>query len=316
MSDRLLSTFPLPAPTLSALARAGYETSSDLSSLTPEQLSKDLNIPLPASQAVFSATRPTAAPPMTQSAAAMMGTTTQYSTACAPLDRLLGGGLKRGHILEINGPPGSGKEQIAANAVTSFVDANQEVLFVDMQNMVLPATIKRILMAERPTADAGGMALVRYHTLHTTAELVVFLRTLPAYLAARPATGLLVLNSLPFPFQVKQDYKDRNAILDLLRQVLMRACASMGLTVIITSQLVSKSCQRDGESGSAPLGSKYTMIPSFGAAQFPSGKTYRVILVPKTRTTGDMRLLSSPTHVPSAHALREEPYQRVRGAIA
>ncbi|KAL1948984.1 hypothetical protein VTO73DRAFT_10790 [Trametes versicolor] len=301
MSDRLLSTFPLPAPTLSALARAGYETSSDLSSLTPEQLSKDLNIPLPASQAVFSATRPTAAPPMTQSAAAMMGTTTQYSTACAPLDRLLGGGLKRGHILEINGPPGSGKEQIAANAVTSFVDANQEVLFVDMQNMVLPATIKRILM-ERPTADAGGMALVRYHTLHTTAELVVFLRTLPAYLAARPA--------------VKQDYKDRNAILDLLRQVLMRACASMGLTVIITSQLVSKSCQRDGESGSAPLGSKYTMIPSFGAAQFPSGKTYRVILVPKTRTTGDMRLLSSPTHVPSAHALREEPYQRVRGAIA
>lgn len=90
----------------------------------------DLNIPLPASQAVFSATRPTAPPPMTQSAAAMMGTTTQYSTACAPLDRLLGGGLKRGHILEINGPPGSGKEQIAANAVTSFVDANQEVLFV------------------------------------------------------------------------------------------------------------------------------------------------------------------------------------------
>ncbi len=47
----------------------------------------------------------------------------------------------------------------------------------------------RFAVADRPTADAGGMALVRYHTLHTTAELVVFLRTLPAYLAARPAVS-------------------------------------------------------------------------------------------------------------------------------
>ncbi|OJT08849.1 hypothetical protein TRAPUB_276 [Trametes pubescens] len=156
MSDRLLSTFSLPAPTLSALARAGYETSSDISSLTPEQLSKDLNIPLPASQAVFSATRPTAAPPMTQSAAAMMGTTTQYSTACAPLDRLLGGGLKRGHILEINGPPGSGKEQVAANAVASFVDAGQEVLFVGKP--VPPAFARRKYLGRLPFAHTDVAA--------------------------------------------------------------------------------------------------------------------------------------------------------------
>ncbi|KAI0763463.1 P-loop containing nucleoside triphosphate hydrolase protein [Trametes elegans] len=317
MSDRLLSTLSLPPPTLSALAGAGYETVNDLSNATPQQLSKDLNIPLPASQAVFSATRPSVALPMTQSAAAMMGTTKQYSTGCPPLDRLLGGGLKRGFILEINGPPGSGKEQIAAIAVRAFVECKQEVLFVDMQNMVLPATIKRTMM-RNPTANSDGMDLVRYLAFHTTAELVVFMRNLTAYLEAYPATALLVLNSLAFPFQADMALKERYAILDRLKQTLARACTSLGLTVIITSQLVTKMLESHGEPGSAPPASKATMIPSFASNNFPSGRTYRVIIVPQTRMTGVMRLLSSPTHVPNrAPAFAgEEPYQRIRGVIS
>lgn len=150
MSGRSLSTLSLPLSTLSALSSAGYETVHDLSSSTPEQLSKgsfltcypipgkptycasysDLNLPLPASQAVFSATRASAALPLTQSAAAMMGATKRYSTACAPLDKLLGGGLRRGSVLELMGPAGCGKEQLATHAVKTFVEANQEVLFV------------------------------------------------------------------------------------------------------------------------------------------------------------------------------------------
>lgn len=53
-----------------------------------------------------------------------------YSTHCPPIDKLLGGGLPRGHILEISGPPGTPKESIATNIVQSFVDLNLEVLFV------------------------------------------------------------------------------------------------------------------------------------------------------------------------------------------
>ncbi|KAI0676330.1 P-loop containing nucleoside triphosphate hydrolase protein [Trametes maxima] len=320
MSERLLSTLSLPPPTLAALTSAGYETVNDLSNATPEQLSNDLNISLPASQAVFSATRTSVALPMTQSAAAMMGTTTkQYSTRCAPLDRLLDGGLKRGFILEINGPPGSGKEQLAANAVKSFVDCRQEVLFVDMQNMVPPATIKKVLMAS-PTADPEGMDLVHYLALHSVTEFVVFMRTIPAYLKAHPATALLVLNSLAFPFQSFTGVpKERNAILDRLRQTLARACASMGLTVIITSQLATKMLEGNGEPGSAPPGSKTIMIPSFAPSHFPTGRTYRVVIVPQTRMTGAIRLLSSPAHVMSRQGgqpLREEAYQRIRGVIS
>ncbi|KAI0659702.1 P-loop containing nucleoside triphosphate hydrolase protein [Cubamyces menziesii] len=317
MSGRPLSTLSLPAPTLSALASAGYETVQDLANATPEQLSKDLNIPLPASQAVFSATaRPQGSRmlPMTQSAAAMMGTTKQYSTGCPPLDRLLGGGLKRGFILEINGPPGSGKEQIAANAIKGFVESNEQVLFVDMQNMIPPATIKRILMSS-PTAASDGMDLVRYLTLHTTTEFVIFMRNLTAYLEANPSTALLVLNSLSFPFQAAG--KGRFAIIDRLKQTLARACTSMGLTVIITSQLDTIPLEGDGSPGSAPQGSKMIMRPSFAIHHFPTGRTYRVIIVPQTRTTGVMRLLSSPTHVPTrGQPVPEERFQRIRGVIS
>ena len=174
MSDRSLSSLGLPIATLSALERFGYDTVSDLSKSTPEDLSRglfhraihsslrppphhefssyslcdffaelrtipvngalDLNIPLPASQAIFhSASRPTQVPTvsMTQSAASMMGNSAKrYSTSCAPLDQLLDGGLKCGHVLEISGPPGCGKEQLAARAIKSFVQAQEEVLFV------------------------------------------------------------------------------------------------------------------------------------------------------------------------------------------
>ncbi|KAI0716782.1 P-loop containing nucleoside triphosphate hydrolase protein, partial [Earliella scabrosa] len=306
MSGRPLSTLSLPTSTLSALAGAGYETVNDLSNSTPEQLSKDLNIPLPASQAVFSATRAPRALPMTQSAAAMMGTTKRYSTACPPLDRLLDGGLKRGSVLELNGPPGCGKEQIAAHAVKSFVEADQEVLFVDMQNMIPPATIKRILLSDGPTTQAGGLDLVHYLTLHTATEFVVFVRNLPAHLKAYPGTALLVLNSLVFPLQ-QLGFPERFAVLELLKSTLALVCSSMNLTVIITSHLVSKEVSSTGTNPP-----KWIMIPFVKQhTELPPGRTYRVLIVPQWKTSGVMRLLYSPAHVPN-QPTPEEPYQKVR----
>ncbi|RDX43132.1 P-loop containing nucleoside triphosphate hydrolase protein [Lentinus brumalis] len=331
MSGRQLSTLSLPLSTLSALASAGYDTVRDLSSSTPEQLSKDLNLPLPASQAVFSATRASAALPLTQSAAAMMGATKRYPTACAPLDRLLGGGLRRGSVLELMGPAGCGKEQLAAHAVKPFVEANQEVLFVDMQNMAPPATIKRILAGASAqsiqlpicailgeinafvspagrTAQADGLDLVHYQTLHTATEFVVFLRNLCDYLKAHSNIALLVLNSLDFIVQSLVDYKDRSGLMDILKETLARACQDTNLIVIITSHLHSK--QVSGTESP----SKWIMIPAYHDNQLPKGRTYRVLIVPQWKTSGVMRLLFSPTHVPN-RSVPEEPYQKTGGLI-
>lgn len=52
------------------------------------------------------------------------------STKCGSLDKALDGGISRGHVVEISGPPGCAKEQLLMNIVAAFVETNEEVLFV------------------------------------------------------------------------------------------------------------------------------------------------------------------------------------------
>jgi RAD51-like protein 2 len=148
---RPLSSLALPRSTLSTLTRAGYETLQDISTVSPETLaqglcfhvtitlendgfsSSELNISLSASQAIVALSQKQGNDgSLTQSAASMLTSTSKVATGCVPVDRLLNGGLSRGHILEISGPPGSAKEQLAINFVRSFVEAGEEVLFVGM----------------------------------------------------------------------------------------------------------------------------------------------------------------------------------------
>ncbi|PSS36959.1 hypothetical protein PHLCEN_2v1175 [Hermanssonia centrifuga] len=139
MIKRPLHTLVLLPDTLSALTRAGYETVDDISSSTPELLAKDARISLLSSQAVFSSTQVQKIPPQTQSAASLVGSfTTTYTTSCEPIDTLLGGGLKKGSVLEISGPPGTPKEIIALNIVKTFVQNGHGVLFVGAKHVPLP----------------------------------------------------------------------------------------------------------------------------------------------------------------------------------
>ena len=68
--------------------------------------------------------------PMTQSASLMLEHSEQVNTQCAGLDTVLDGGLKRGRILEISGPPGSPKEKLLIEIACVFAKAEAGVLFV------------------------------------------------------------------------------------------------------------------------------------------------------------------------------------------
>lgn len=46
------------------------------------------------------------------------------------MNKILGGGLPRGHILEISGPPGSLKESLALDFVRTFAEAGEGVMFI------------------------------------------------------------------------------------------------------------------------------------------------------------------------------------------
>ena len=45
-------------------------------------------------------------------------------------DKLLDGGLKRGHVLELSGPPGSPKERLFLSAVISAIANGDHILFL------------------------------------------------------------------------------------------------------------------------------------------------------------------------------------------
>ncbi|EDR08261.1 uncharacterized protein LACBIDRAFT_294395 [Laccaria bicolor S238N-H82] len=94
--------------------------------------------------------------------------TQKVPTGIAALDKILQGGVSRGHILEISGPPGSPKELVAMKIVSSFVNAREEVLFVGLAK------------------DCPNAAQLVYHTsVHTLPGLMLFahrlLRMLDSY---------------------------------------------------------------------------------------------------------------------------------------
>lgn len=69
-------------------------------------------------------------PSLGRSAAELISINKRFSSSCIPLDKLLGGGLPSGHVLELSGPPGAAKETLAANFSSGAVSSNDQVLFV------------------------------------------------------------------------------------------------------------------------------------------------------------------------------------------
>lgn len=130
--------------------------------------------------------------PMTQSVATLAQPSVCISTRCAGLDKLLAGGLSRGHILEISGPPGSPKELMAQNLIVEFVENGgrvviigthsrwfvisfQLILRIDCQNMVDLRALTRALLSEH-------LSLVQYKRIMNLPELLLFFEQLDAIL--------------------------------------------------------------------------------------------------------------------------------------
>ncbi|KAF7975370.1 hypothetical protein HWV62_9699 [Athelia sp. TMB] len=329
MSRRQLSSLSIAPATLAALTRAGYETLEDLSTTSRDALASDLKLP-PADAALLFAHAHTpsvsaSALPRTQSAAALQAAPARrFSTRCKPVDDLLGGGLVRGQILEVSGPPGTMKESVAVGVVQSFVQQGEE-------NMISPNALDRALQSEFPQPNlqrrlttnpdttpkpADYRSLVHHLAVPTLPELMIFIHTLPAYLDAHPNTALLVLSAVAFPFQTPNLAPGtRAALLERVKTALARACAARSLTVVATSQLATKVLNADGSAGTFDTGATAVMVPQLGPGYLPSGRAHRVIIHPETRMSGVVRLLSSPTYQPGRGAAPQQPYIVVDGTM-
>jgi len=80
-----------------------------------------------------------------QAVSTLLANRAAFGCGVPPLDSLVNGGLKKGEVLEISGPPGSGKTQLALEFAKAAVSAGDEVLvmgtshvyYVMLQNKVL-----------------------------------------------------------------------------------------------------------------------------------------------------------------------------------
>ncbi|KAI0032413.1 hypothetical protein K488DRAFT_49991, partial [Vararia minispora EC-137] len=80
--------------------------------------------------------------------------------------------------------------------------------------------------------------------------------------------------------------------------------------VVMTSQLATKLVHADGTSANFDTGAKAVLVPQLGQAHLPLARSYQVLIVPETRTTGSLRLLSYPAHV-QTDASKGKQYEMV-----
>jgi len=56
-------------------------------------------------------------------------------TGCAPVDELLGGGLERGAVTQVYGPPAAGKTNLALSAAIEVAAAGDAALYIDTEGL-------------------------------------------------------------------------------------------------------------------------------------------------------------------------------------
>ncbi|KAH9003353.1 hypothetical protein EDB86DRAFT_2798963 [Lactarius hatsudake] len=222
--------------------------------------------------------------PLGRSAAELISINKIFLSSCEPLDRLLGNGLPSGHILELSGPPGTAKESLVVKFVSNAVSSNDQVLFIG-KSTLFTATHSLYLPGSRNLPDTT-LDLVHYLNIFTLPTLLAFLHNLPSGLQIR----LVVLNSIWFPFQTSPTLTQsrRATLLARVKQVLARLCSSLDISVVITSQMATKLLTPDGSPASFDTGSRAVLVPQLGngGTYLPLNRTYRVLIVPETRTTG------------------------------
>jgi len=171
-------------------------------------------------------------PSLGRSAAELISINKRFSSSCAPLDKLLGGGLPSGHVLELSGPPGTTKEILSIKFASSAVSSNEQVLFVGKiptQRQFLSfllayqtcktwpaqlryiqsfvglraihlASISRWLLLGSKNLNDASLELVQYLNIFTLPDFLIFLHNLPSFLEAHAS-----VNGFAIIYQVLTD---------------------------------------------------------------------------------------------------------------
>ncbi|MBV0924810.1 DNA repair and recombination protein RadB [Halomicroarcula limicola] len=165
--------------------------------------------------------------------------TDHVSTGCDPLDELLGGGLERGAVTQVYGPPAAGKTNLALSAAIEVAAGGDAALYIDTEG----------LSADRMRQIASGRAAGTDQTVDDLAGRLIVSEVFDYDEQAEavqdaaefaPEIELVVLDSATGFYRLQRDDEDGGAALrDVARQIthLLSLARKHDLAVVFTNQV-------------------------------------------------------------------------------
>ncbi|XP_054878162.1 DNA repair protein RAD51 homolog 3-like [Poeciliopsis prolifica] len=287
---RPVSSLGLGSSLKGKLVRAGFQFTTDLQDLNPEQLSAEAGVSQQeALEALHAASAGHGGAPVT--ALELLQREEEFRsivTFCSRLDEALGGGVPVGKVTEICGAPGVGKTQLCLQLAVDvqvpavFGGLGGQVLFVDteggfrVQRLVdlAGAAVRRFSLLAEDEEQRVAMATFTVETILSNVflgflvrcrdyvELLAELRLLPDFLSDRPRLRLLVIDSVAFPFlRLHDDLSRRTRLLQGVGLRLIAAATGHNIAVVTTNHTTTR--LRGGRARPAPaLGDIWGHAPS------------------------------------------------------
>ncbi|WP_232686267.1 DNA repair and recombination protein RadB [Halobacterium zhouii] len=164
-----------------------------------------------------------------------MSDETHLPTGCGALDDLLGGGVERGTVTQVYGPPGAGKTNVALSAAVETAAAGGTAVYIDTEGLSVER-FDQVLSARADDVESASSRIV-LSDAHDFEEQAEAVRD-AAEFAER--ADLIVLDSATGFYRLERDDDDEG---DALRRVanqvthLLSLARKHDLAVVLTNQV-------------------------------------------------------------------------------
>ncbi len=167
-------------------------------------------------------------------------------SVCAPIDKLLEGGLEFGCVTNFYGPPASGKSQVCFCAAVSAIANGKKVLFVDTEGGFSQERLQQI-------SDGSVLNKIILLEPKDWGEQKETIRKIESICKAEPV-GLIVIDSIVALWRLaisEQNATEVNRELATQLSILSKISREQNIPVLITNQVYA-----DIDSGKIELSSR------------------------------------------------------------
>ncbi|XXG75953.1 hypothetical protein AAC387_Pa08g0414 [Persea americana] len=274
-----ISSLPLSPSLRSKLLSAGYTNLCSLSSISPPELARALNISNHEAAGVLKVVlQRSRVDGAGESHAIINGartawdilrdeqTLTRITTSCEEVDTILGGGINCKEVTEIGGVPGIGKTQLGIQLAINvqipvdYGGLGGKAIYIDTEGSFMVERVFQIAEAciqdtldnfslkhkdfqvcEEKMQPKAFLANIFYFRICSYTEQIAVINYLDKFIAEQQNVKLVVIDSVTFHF--RQDFEDlalRTRVLSGMALKLMKLAKKFSLAVVLLNQVTTK----------------------------------------------------------------------------